>query len=141
MIKLRAARPGSDRNHRRLYSTRAAAALGRHRHDHSAGRDHHHLQSREDIFVDNTPRIEIDRRIRSLPSDEIIQRFHCLVDKRLQGTLRFIESFELDCIEARLDAEEQAELSSAVDSQNDWSRERSQLIESIEMLLATVSAR
>jgi hypothetical protein len=140
MTKLRAARPGSDRNHRRPYSTHATAARGRHRHGHSVSRDYR-LQSREDMVVDNTPRIEIDRRIRLLPSDEIIQRFHCLVDKRLQGTLRFIESFELDCIEARLDAEEQAELSGAVDSQNDWIRERSQLIESIERLLATVSAK
>jgi hypothetical protein len=140
MTRLRAARTDSDRNRRRLYSARAAAARGRRRHGNSASRDHR-LQSRENIVVDSTPRIEIDRRVRSLPSDEIIQRFHCLVDKRLQSTLRFIESFELDCIEARLDAEEQAELSGGVDSQSDWIRERSQLIESIERLLATVSAR
>jgi hypothetical protein len=150
MTKPGAGRSVPDRNRRRPYPSHRigprkklsfpGAARGRHRHDPAASGIRRQLPLHDGMIVDNTPRLEIESRIRSLPSDEVIQRFHFLVDKRLHDTLRFIESFELDCIESRLDAEEQAELCSAVDVENDWIRERSQLVESIGKLLSILSA-
>jgi hypothetical protein len=64
---------------------------------------------------------------------EVRQRYHELVDKRLASELTVRERFELERIEARLDADDKDPQLEARDRQ--WEMERTRLIESIEGLL------
>jgi len=70
-----------------------------------------------------------------LSADQLLDRYHELVDRRLDGGIRFRESFELDRIEARLDADDQDELGRLKVLQDDWQHERDALVTSIESLL------
>ncbi|HUO31376.1 MAG TPA: hypothetical protein VMU80_19290 [Bryobacteraceae bacterium] len=80
----------------------------------------------------------IDERVRALSLEKLMVQFHELVDKRLLGTLTYIEEFELERIEARLDREDQTEYSHLQDEQNTWRTERAELIASIEQLLGRI---
>lgn len=60
-------------------------------------------------------------------------RYHELVDQRLGSELTVLERFELERIEARLDAEDRDPQIEARDRQ--WELERTQLLASIEDLL------
>jgi len=75
-------------------------------------------------------------QVKALESDQLLGRYHELVDKRLQGALRYTELFELERIEARLDNEDQDEATRLTILQDDWRRERNELVASIEHLLA-----
>ncbi len=79
-------------------------------------------------------------RVKAFGRDQLGDRYHELVDKRLQGTLDFTELLELERIEARLDAEDQDEAARLTILQEDWRRERNQLVASIEHLLARFKA-
>jgi hypothetical protein len=60
-------------------------------------------------------------------------RYHQLVDARFQRALTTLERFELERIEARLDAEDH---NRSLEARNRrWESERSDLLESIEDLL------
>ena len=48
-------------------------------------------------------------RVKALAPDQLDDRYHELVDKRLLGPLDYTELFELERIEARLDAEDDGE--------------------------------
>ncbi|MGO4882799.1 MAG: hypothetical protein ACLP59_18565 [Bryobacteraceae bacterium] len=74
--------------------------------------------------------------VKALDTDQLHDRYHELVDKRLQGELDFTELFELERIEARLDAQDQDEAAHLTILREDWSRERADLIASVERLLA-----
>jgi hypothetical protein len=52
----------------------------------------------------------IESQLQSLSTDQLLDRYHELVDQRLVGEIGFRESFELDRIEARLNAEDQVDL-------------------------------
>ena len=78
--------------------------------------------------------------VRSLSADQLLERYHELVDQRLDGGIGFRESFELDRIEARLNAEDQDELGRLKVLQDDWQREREALVTSIENLLTRFRA-
>jgi hypothetical protein len=79
-------------------------------------------------------------QVRALDSDQLLDRYHELVDKRLQGTLDFTELLELERIEARLDTEDQDDAARLTILQDDWRRERNELVASIEHLLARFKA-
>jgi len=78
----------------------------------------------------------IENRVRAFSTEELLARYHELVDKRLEGQLRYTEYFEIERIEAHLDAEDQSEVSRMNALQHNWHRERSHLVASIERLLA-----
>ncbi|HXM42004.1 MAG TPA: hypothetical protein VN924_12170 [Bryobacteraceae bacterium] len=79
-------------------------------------------------------------RVKALVSDELHDRYHELVDKRLRGMLDFTELLELERIEARLDGEDQDEAARLTVLQEDWRRERKELVASIEHLLVRFKA-
>lgn len=79
-------------------------------------------------------------KVKALGSGELYDRYHELVDKRLQGTLDFTELLELERIEARLDTEDQDESARLTILQEDWRRERDELVASIEHVLARFKA-
>lgn len=82
----------------------------------------------------------IEGQVQSLSADQLLDRYHELVDRRLDGGIRFRESFELDRIEARLDADDQDEPGRLKVLQDDWQRERDALVTSIESLLTRFRA-
>jgi hypothetical protein len=89
--------------------------------------------------VDTTPMSDDAQAIEcreALDSDQLLERYHELVDKRLQGALEYTESFEPERIEARLDAEDQDDATRLAILQDDWRRERNSLLASIMHLLA-----
>jgi hypothetical protein len=77
----------------------------------------------------------IECNVRRLSADQLLERHHELVDQRLSGEAGFRESFELDRIEARLNAEDYEELSRLSSLDQDWKREREALVGSIQSLL------
>lgn len=82
----------------------------------------------------------IEAKAQALSPDRLLERYHELVDKRLEGAIEYTELFELDRIEVRLDAEGEAEAIALAALNGDWRRERSELLTSIERLLARVKA-
>jgi hypothetical protein len=78
--------------------------------------------------------------VKALAPDQLGERYHELVDKRLLGTLDFTEFFELERIEARLDTEDRDETARLTVLEEDWRRERNELVASIEHLLARFKA-
>ena len=79
-------------------------------------------------------------QVKALAPDQLHDRYHELVDRRLLGPLDFIELFELERINARLDAQDQDEDARLTVVQDDWRRERSELVASIEHVLARFKA-
>ena len=77
----------------------------------------------------------IESRIHALPADDLLLRYHELVDRRLIKQIRLTELFELDRIESRLNAQDEDELSQLVNFRKEWRRERSELVANIEELL------
>jgi hypothetical protein len=77
----------------------------------------------------------IDCKVRCLCGDQLLERYHELVNQRLGGDIHFRESFELDRIEARLNAEDQDEVDRLKTLEHDWQRERDALVASIQSLL------
>lgn len=76
-----------------------------------------------------------------MDENEVLDRYHELIDKRLVGELGYKEFFELDRIEARLNAEDEGELQDLRVSQEKWRQERRELVSSIERLLALIVKR
>jgi len=69
-----------------------------------------------------------------MPDREAMQRYHSLIDKKLLASLTPAERFELERIEARLDAADRDSIIEARDNQMDADRTR--ILESIHTLLA-----
>jgi hypothetical protein len=82
----------------------------------------------------------IENRVHALSADELLARYHELVDKRLEKQLLYTEYFELDRINARIEAEDQSEVKRLTALEESWRQERSQLVGSIERLLARFEA-
>ena len=82
----------------------------------------------------------IEGQVQSLSADQLLERYHELADQRLSGGIRFRESFELDRIEARLNAENEGEFDRLRILGDDWQRERNALVTSIESLLTRFRA-
>jgi len=69
-----------------------------------------------------------------MPDREAAKRYHELVDKQLETLLTPAERFELERIEARLDANDRDPLIEAQD--RSWEADRERLLDSIGTLLA-----
>ena len=78
----------------------------------------------------------IESRVQALSTDQLLDRYHGLVDQRLAGHIQLPESFELDRIESRLNVDDEREISRITSFHKEWERERSELVTSIEGLLA-----
>lgn len=78
--------------------------------------------------------LSVASRIASMPDREAIERYHCLMDKKLTGFLNPTEIFELERIETRLDAADRDYDLEARDREMELDRGR--ILESIHTLLA-----
>jgi hypothetical protein len=88
----------------------------------------------------NEDAMAIENRLQALSTNELLARYHELVDKRLEGELPYTEYFEIERIEARLDTDDQGEISRMTALQHNWRRQRTELVASIERLLAGFEA-
>ena len=142
-------RSGPEKIHRRAQSFRPVVHRKKHGlhvttrkqcRDGIAGSQNHRGARRPALQVDNSARRDIELRIKCLPSDQLLERFHELIDKRLNETLMFVDAFELDRIEARLISEEQPDMDRVMEFRNAWALERTELVSSIERLIADLKA-
>jgi hypothetical protein len=78
----------------------------------------------------------IERGIQALSADDLLRRYHELVDRRLTRQIRLTELFELDRIESRLNAQDEDELGQLANFRKEWRSERNELLTNIEELLA-----
>jgi hypothetical protein len=78
----------------------------------------------------------IDIQVRDLAPDQLLARYHDLVDRRLDGSISVTESFELGRIEARLNVDEQDDVHRAAAFRSAWNKEREAVLVSVEHLLA-----
>ena len=89
----------------------------------------------------HTPRMSsdvqaIEDRVQVLSADDLLERYHELVDQRFVATLPLAESYELQRIEARLSLQDATEIDRTATLQKEWRRDRDELVRSIEDLLA-----
>ena len=82
----------------------------------------------------------IDSQVRDMGAAQLLERYHDLVDRRLEGSISVKESFELSRIEARLNVDEQDDVNRAAAFRNNWNRERETLLASVEHMLAPLRA-
>jgi hypothetical protein len=78
--------------------------------------------------------------VNGFPPDELLGRYHELVDKRLAGTIDFLEGFELERIEARLDAEDRGGDPRAETLHKEWEQRQEAVLSSIEHLIGRLRA-
>jgi len=78
----------------------------------------------------------IEARLQSFTNDELLARYHELVDLNFERSLEYTENFELERIEARLDSQANDELERTAAMREAWEQERSELVASLERLLA-----
>jgi hypothetical protein len=79
---------------------------------------------------------EVEQRLETLSPDQLLVRYHDLIDQRITGHIGPIQAFELSRVESRLDAEDEDELRRLAESQKEWQRRHNGLVTSIEELLA-----
>ena len=85
----------------------------------------------------NEDAVAIERRVQEFSDEELLARYHELIDKRLdEGKLSYMEIFELERLEARLDLADQGDVDLLLASEGKYERERRELLESIENLVA-----
>ncbi len=82
----------------------------------------------------------IEREVQAFSPDGLLARYHDLVDRRFERELRYMEHFELERIEARLDSGSTDELERTAAIRQSWERERTDLVASLERLLAGFKA-
>jgi hypothetical protein len=78
--------------------------------------------------------------VQAFSPDGLLARYHDLVDRRFERELRYMEHFELERIEARLDSGSTDELERTAAIRQSWERERTDLVASLERLLAGFKA-
>ena len=75
--------------------------------------------------------VELASNVEAMSGDRVLERYHELID--LRPNLSLLERFELERIEARLDADD---IDLGQEARNrDWDRRRTQLLDSIEDLI------
>ena len=85
----------------------------------------------------NEDAVAIESRVQEFSDEELLARYHELIDKRLdEGKLSYMELFELERLEARLDLADQGDVDRLLESEGRYERERRELLESIENLVA-----
>jgi len=84
--------------------------------------------------IETSPDVrDVLSKIASMADREVRERYHQLVDERLDRDLTALERFELERIEGRLDAEDRDPQMEARNRQ--WELERTELLNSVEDLL------
>jgi len=78
----------------------------------------------------------IEDRVQSFSQDQLLARYHELVNLILEKNLEYTERFELERIEARLDYQDKDELERTAAMREAWEQERGELVDSLERLLA-----
>jgi len=140
---------GAEKNHRRTPEAgrkassdkRGLHSLARIRHAHRVfARRSYRTIPGPALQLNNSTLREIGQRVRCLSSDQLLERFHCLIGKRLNGTIKLMEALELERIDARFDSEERAEMDRVTEFREAWAAERSELLASIERLIAGLKA-
>jgi uncharacterized protein (DUF433 family) len=94
------------------------------------------IAAEDDVAEQIVPKpavLAVASRIASMADRDVRQRYHDLADKSLRNGLTVLERFELERIEARLDAEDRDPRIDAQDRK--WELERTELLESIQNLL------
>ena len=82
--------------------------------------------------------LSVASRVASMPDREAIHRYHFLTDKSLAGSLSPTERFELERIEARLDAAHRDPL---IEARNrELAGERAEILDSIRTLLTKLQS-
>jgi antitoxin (DNA-binding transcriptional repressor) of toxin-antitoxin stability system len=81
----------------------------------------------------------IKNRVQAMNEDQLLARYHDLVDKRLMNQLDYQEIFELDFIDARLDDDDEFQQIKAVEKI--WTDKRTELIGSFKELVSRLEAR
>jgi hypothetical protein len=92
------------------------------------------------LQLNNEALRNIEHKVRCFSSDQLLERFHYLIGKRLNETLKLMEALELERIDARLDSEELTEMDRVTEFRQSWAVERSELLASIERLIADLKA-
>ena len=82
--------------------------------------------------------LSVASKVASMPDREAIERYHNLIDKRLATSLTPTERFELERIEARLDARDRDPLIEARD--REWEAHRARVLDSIHTLLTRLQS-
>ena len=82
--------------------------------------------------------LSVASRVASMPDREAIQRYHNLIDKKLVMSLTLTERFELERIEARLDAGDRDPLIEARD--RELEADRARVLDSIHTLLTRLQS-
>lgn len=80
--------------------------------------------------------LAVANKVASMPDREAAQRYHELVDKQIGEPLAAAERFELERIEARLDAGDRDPVIEARD--REWEADRTRLLDSIDLLLTSL---
>ncbi len=78
---------------------------------------------------------EVEQRLQMLSPDEVLIRYHDLIDQRIAGHLGPMQAFELSRVESRLDAEDEDELCLLAEFQEERQRTHNELVTRIEELL------
>ena len=78
---------------------------------------------------------EVEQRLQTLSLDQLIERYHDLIDQRITGHIGPIQEFEISRVESRLDAEDEDELCRLAEFRKEWQHRRNELVTSIEELL------
>ena len=84
-------------------------------------------------FNENEDLVAVLDRVATMSDQQVRERYHQLLD-RGRGNLSPLDRFELERIEARLDAEDRDPVLEARERQ--WQEERTKLLDSVEQLLA-----
>ncbi len=98
------------------------------------------IGEKNDVDASHSDARLIEKRIRTLDEDEALARYHELIDKRLINDLDYKEVFELELIEARLNAADEADLQQVKTLENAWAQEQKTLIDSVQQLLSRLAA-
>jgi hypothetical protein len=88
------------------------------------------------LQLNNNTRRNIEYKVQGFSSEQLVERFHGLVDKRLNESLKLMEAIELDRIEARLNSEDNEEMNHVTEFRDEWVLERGELLASIERIVA-----
>jgi hypothetical protein len=92
------------------------------------------------FHVNNNALRSIERNVRCFSFEQLLERFHYLIAKRLNEPLRLMEALELERIDARLDSEERDEMEHVTEFREAWAVERAALLASNEGIIAGLKA-
>jgi len=93
----------------------------------------------DQLITDAVERRLWERRSHVIHPDQVLARYHELVDKRFEKELDPGELVELNEVEDRLNADDESELQQVRSIKRQWTREKTNLVRSISELLARLA--